>query len=41
MWQVWHWLLTDTEPWNRAGVQAANPPLWQVSQLVTATPLSS
>ena len=41
MWQVPHWLLTDTLAWNLAGVQAAKPALWQLSQLVMATPVSA
>lgn len=40
MWQVWHWLPTDTLLCRRAGVQAVKPDLWQVSQLGMATPVS-
>ena len=32
-WQVAHWVLTLTLLCSRAGVQLANPALWQVSQL--------
>ena len=39
-WQLAHWLLTDTLLWNLEGAQAAYPPLWQLSQLAIATPLS-
>jgi hypothetical protein len=40
LWQLAHWLVTDTLAWKRAGAQAAKPPRWQLSQLVMATPLS-
>ena len=35
-WQVAHWLVTFTLLCSLAGVQLANPDLWQVSQLEPA-----
>jgi hypothetical protein len=40
MWQVAHWLETETLLWNMPGFQLAKPPLWQLSQLAMDTPLS-
>jgi hypothetical protein len=40
VWQVAHCVPTPTDVWNLAGVQAPKPALWQVSQLVIATPAS-
>jgi hypothetical protein len=40
MWQVAHWVETATLLWSVPGFQAAKPDLWQVSQLVMATPES-
>jgi hypothetical protein len=39
-WQVAHWVDTETLAWNLPGLQLVVPPLWQLSQLETDTPLS-
>jgi hypothetical protein len=41
LWQLAHWVLTDTLLCKRAGAQAAYPALWHVSQLVITTPVSA
>ena len=38
MWQLAHCAETDTLVWNCPGVQLLVPDLWQLSQLVMATP---
>jgi hypothetical protein len=39
LWQVAHWLVSAMLACSLAGVQAAKPALWQVSQLAIATPV--
>ena len=41
MWQVAHWVESDTLLWNLLGVQLVKPALWQESQFVIATPESA
>jgi hypothetical protein len=40
MWHVAHCVDTETLVWKAPGFQLAYPPLWQLSQLETDTPLS-
>ena len=39
LWHVAHWVDSDTLLWNLPGFQLAYPDLWQLSQLVMATPV--
>jgi hypothetical protein len=39
VWHVAHWVDSDTLLWNLPGFQLAYPDLWQLSQLVMATPV--
>ncbi len=39
MWQLAHWVDTETLLWKLAGVQLLVPALWQLSQLAIDTPL--